>query len=53
MTMYGVFFADDEAAMRDGLRNSITCEGSRFTLVGEAPDGELALSMIAETRRIY
>ena len=47
--MYRVFFADDEAAMRDGLRNSITCEGSRFALVGEAPDGELALSMIAET----
>ncbi|MDR0652556.1 MAG: response regulator [Synergistaceae bacterium] len=49
MTVYRVFFADDEAAMRDGLRNSITCEGSRFALVGEAPDGELALSMIAET----
>jgi two-component system response regulator YesN len=49
MTMYRVFFADDEAAMRDGLRNSITCDGSRFALAGEAPDGELALSMIAET----
>jgi two-component system response regulator YesN len=47
--MYKVFFADDEAAMRDGLRNSINRDSSGFVLVGEAPDGEMALSMISET----
>ena len=47
--MYKVFFVDDEAAMRAGLRDSISWERSDFTLVGEAPDGELALSLISET----
>ncbi|MDR1482033.1 MAG: response regulator [Synergistaceae bacterium] len=47
--MYKVFFVDDEAAMRTGLRDSINWERSDFTLVGEAPDGELALSLISET----
>jgi two-component system response regulator YesN len=46
---YKVFFVDDEAAMRAGLRNSIHWEGSDFTLTGEAPDGELALPLISET----
>jgi two-component system response regulator YesN len=47
--MYKVFFADDEAAMRTGLRESIIRGGSDFVLVGEASDGEFALSLIAET----
>ena len=47
--MYKVFFVDDEAAMRAGLRASINWDKSDFVLVGEAPDGEMALSMIAET----
>jgi two-component system response regulator YesN len=47
--VYKVFFVDDEAAMRAGLRNSINWDNSDFALVGEAPDGELALSLIAET----
>jgi two-component system response regulator YesN len=47
--MYKVFFVDDEAAMRAGLRDSINWEGSNFTLEGEAPDGELALSLISQT----
>ena len=46
--MYKVFFVDDEAAMRAGLRASINWEKSNFVLVGEAPDGEMALSLIAE-----
>ena len=46
--MYKVFFVDDEAAMRAGLRNSVNWGGSGFVLAGEAPDGELALSMVAE-----
>ena len=47
--MYKVFFVDDEAAMRAGFRDSINWERSDFTLVGEAPDGEMALSLISET----
>ena len=47
--MYKVFFVDDEAAMRAGLRASINWDRSDFVLAGEAPDGEMALSMIAET----
>ncbi|MDR3321909.1 MAG: response regulator, partial [Synergistaceae bacterium] len=47
--MYKVFFVDDEAAMRAGLRDSINWDNSDFVLTGEAPDGEMALSMIAET----
>ncbi|MDR1650262.1 MAG: response regulator, partial [Synergistaceae bacterium] len=47
--MYKVFFADDEAAMRAGLRESLIRESSDFVLTGEAPDGELALTLIAET----
>jgi two-component system response regulator YesN len=47
--VYKVFVADDEAAMRAGLRSSLNRDGSGFTLAGEAPDGEMALPMIAET----
>ena len=47
--MYKVFFVDDEASMRAGLRDSMNWERSDFALVGEAPDGELALALIAET----
>ena len=46
--MYKVFLADDEAAMREGVRNNVEWDGSDFTLAGEAPDGELALSLMQE-----
>lgn len=46
--MYKVFFVDDEAAMRTGIRNNINWDDSNFTLTGEAPDGELALSLMQE-----
>jgi len=46
--MYKVFFVDDEASMRAGIRNSIDWENSGFTLAGEAPDGEMALSLMQE-----
>jgi len=47
--MYKVFFVDDEASMRAGLRESIDWDNSDFTLAGEAPDGEMALSLMQET----
>ncbi|MCL2843119.1 MAG: response regulator [Oscillospiraceae bacterium] len=46
--MYKVFFVDDEASMRTGIRESVDWDNSDFTLSGEAPDGELALSFMQE-----
>jgi len=46
--MYKVFFVDDEASMRAGIRESIEWDDSGFILAGEAPDGEMALSLMQE-----
>jgi len=46
--MYKVFFVDDEASMRAGIRDSIDWDNSGFTLAGEAPDGEMAISLMQE-----
>ena len=46
--MYKVFFVDDEASMRAGIRESIDWDSSDFVLAGEAPDGEMALSLMRE-----
>ena len=46
--MYKVFFVDDEASMRAGIRDSIDWDNTGFILAGEAPDGELALSLMDE-----
>ncbi len=44
-----VFLVDDEIVIREGIRESFPWEGSGYTLVGEAPDGEMALPMIRDT----
>ena len=46
--MYKVFLVDDEIVIREGIRNSFPWEESGYTLVGEAPDGEIALPMIRD-----
>jgi len=46
--MYKVFFVDDEASMRAGIRDSVDWDNSGFTLAGEAPDGEMALALMQE-----
>ena len=46
--MYKVFFVDDEASMRTGIRESIDWGNCGFSLAGEAPDGEMALSLMQE-----
>ena len=46
--MYKVFFVDDEASMRAGIRESIDWDKAGFTLAGEAPDGEMALSLMPD-----
>lgn len=51
--MYKVFLVDDEIVIREGIRNSFPWEGnggSEFALVGEAPDGEIALQMMQDVK---
>ena len=44
-----VFLVDDEIVIREGIRASFPWEQTEYTLVGEAPDGEVALPMIRDT----
>ena len=48
--MYKVFLAEDEIVVREGIRNSIPWETTPYILTGEAPDGEIALSMIQDIK---
>lgn len=48
--MYSVFVVDDEPIVLEGIRSKIDWESSGFTLVGEASDGEIALSMLQELK---
>ena len=41
-----VFLADDEIVVREGIRESFPWDDTPYTLVGEAPDGEMALPII-------
>lgn len=50
MNMYKVFLADDEVVIREGIRTSFPWDSSGFALVGEAPDGEIALSLMQEIK---
>ncbi|MCR5031617.1 MAG: response regulator [Lachnospiraceae bacterium] len=44
-----VFLVDDEIVVREGIRESFPWDDTPYTLVGEAPDGEVALPMIRDT----
>ena len=46
--MMKVFLVDDEIAIRENLRNSFPWEEKGYQLVGEAPDGEMALPMLRD-----
>ena len=48
--MYKVFLVDDEIVIREGIRNSFPWESCDFTLVGEAPDGEIALQIMQDVK---
>ena len=48
--MYKVFLVDDEIVVREGIRSNFPWEETEFRLVGEAPDGEIALSMIQDEK---
>ena len=44
-----VFLVDDEIVIREGIRESFPWEETPYELVGEAPDGEMAIPMIRDT----
>ena len=44
-----VFLVDDEIVVREGIRESFPWDDTSYVLVGEAPDGEMALPMIRDT----
>ena len=48
--MYKVFIAEDEIVVREGLRNAIQSGTGPFVLVGEASDGEMALSIMKDVK---
>lgn len=48
--MIRVFLVDDEIVIREGIRNSFPWDETGFTLVGEAPDGEMAFPMIQDLK---
>ena len=48
--MTKVFLVDDEIVIREGIRNFFPWNGSDYQLAGEAPDGEIALPMIRDTK---
>ena len=50
--MIKVFLVEDEIIIRNGIKNSINWEMHGYDFVGEASDGELALPMILEKKRI-
>ena len=44
-----VFLVDDEIVIREGVRESFPWDETPYSLVGEAPDGEMALPIIRDT----
>lgn len=48
--MYRVFLVEDEIVVREGIRNSIQWESTPYVLSGEAPDGEMALSIMKDIK---
>lgn len=48
--MYKVFLVEDEIIVREGIRNSIQWEQTKYVLAGEAADGEMALSIMKDIK---
>jgi len=48
--MYKVFLVDDEIVVREGIRSNFPWDETDFVLAGEAPDGEIALSMLQDVK---
>ena len=50
MSPIRVFLVEDEAIIREGLRDGIPWQQYGYTFVGEASDGEQALPLIRRER---
>ncbi len=48
--MLKVFLVDDEIVIREGIRNNVHWDDIGLVLCGEAPDSEIALSMLQEMK---
>ena len=48
--MHKIFLVDDEIIVRESIRSSINWDQTNYSLVGEAPDGEMALSMMMDLK---
>jgi len=48
--LYKVFLVEDEIVVREGIRNNIPWDQTSYSLVGEASDGEMALSMVQDIK---
>src|SRR5512136_698267 len=48
--MHTVFLVEDEALIRRTIRNAIEKRAEPYTIIGEAGDGELALSIIRDMK---
>lgn len=48
--MYTVFLVEDEPLIRTNIRNAIENSGEPFNCIGEAGDGELALTIIQDLK---
>lgn len=47
--VYKVFLVEDEIVTREGIRDNVNWQAAGFEFCGEAPDGEIALSLIEAT----
>jgi len=48
--MHTVFLVEDEPVIRNNIRKAVEKDSERYTCVGEAGDGELALSIIRDLK---
>lgn len=48
--MHTVFLVEDEPLIRQNIRNAVEKNGEDFTCIGEAADGELALTIIRDLK---
>jgi two-component system response regulator YesN len=49
-SVYKVFLVEDEIVTREGIRDNVDWAAAGFEFCGEAPDGEMALPLIEESR---
>ena len=47
---YKVFLVEDEIVTREGIRDNVDWGAAGFEFCGEAPDGEMALPLIEESK---